>query len=174
MTDKRKAPPYGYRWVGDELKENEKEQKTIEEVIRMRHKEHLSHSQISQELCDLGHSSRSGEPMTRHNVAYLIKNVLPRRDDIPENNKDVIGKGTPYGWMWSGSNELIENPYEQGLLLYAIELRKSGLSYLKISRKLADGGYQNRAKSPVRENNVAYWFRHSVPYFEANSTAMAV
>lgn len=157
-----KAPPYGYNWSkARELEKNEYEQEIISEVNRLRHDYHMSHSQVAQSLTDRGYTSRSGDEMGRHNVAYIIKNVLPRERGTMENSNNV-GKGASYGYMWTGSNKLQENPYEQKIINEAIELRKRGLSYSKIARQVSADGGLNRAGQPVNEHNVSYWFRFCI------------
>ena len=158
----RKAPPYGQVWGDEGMEENPYEQEIIDLVMDMRYKQHMSHAKIARKLVGMGKHSRSGAPIKRHNVAYIIKNVLPRERGVIEST-DVIGRGIHYGKMWTGSNEVVENSYEKELIDKAIAYRKQGMSYSKIAQALAAEGYKNRAGYPVSETNVSYWFRKSIP-----------
>ena len=161
-TTIRKNAPYGQKWGNNGLEDNSYEQEIIQLVLTMRYNEHLSHAKIARKLVEMGKQSRSGAPVKRHNVAYIIKNVLPRERGVTE-SKGAVGRGIHYGRMWTGSNVVVENSYEQNLISDAIELRRKNMSYSKIAQELATRGYVNRAGYPVSETNVSYWFRKSIP-----------
>lgn len=154
------AARYGYTKDGEK---DAVEQAIIQRVVQLRYEEHLSHSAIAQVLNDEGYTNRRWNEFTPDNVGHLINCVIPRITGTPK-KKRRSGQNPSYGYMWSGDNEIVENPYEQWVMQRAIVLRREKLSYQKIAEQLAMERLLNRAGQPVNKGNVSHWFVSCIPY----------
>ena len=153
------AARYGYTKDGDE---DPQEQEIIDLVISLRYEDQLSHSAIADTLNQRGYKNRRWNEFTPDNVGHLINVVIPRITGKPK-QKRRSGQNPSYGYMWSGDNEIVENPYEQKVMRRAIALRSKKLSYQKIAETLAAENLFNRAGQPINKGNVSHWFVHCIP-----------
>ena len=160
------AARYGYKKDGED---DSTEQLIIKRVIKLRYEEHFSHSAIAQTLNEEGYKNRRWNDFTPDNVGHLINCVIPRITGNPK-NKRRSGQNPSYGWMWSGDNEIVKNPYEQKVMKRAIDLRGHKLSYQKIAENLAAEGLFNRAGQPINKGNVSHWFVHCIPVLNGHIT----